>query len=109
VILLAPYAPHIGSELWEKLHQAFPGAPEAGLLLDAPFPQWKEQYLVESVKEYPVSINGKLRTTIPLELSLGKDEVESIVLQNGVVQKWLEGRPPKKIIFVAGKMINVVV
>ncbi len=101
LVLLAPYAPHIAEELWSQLGNT-------SSVLDASFPVLEEKYLVESNKEYPVSINGKLRTTISLSLELQQPEVEAIVLQNDVVKKWLEGKAPKKIIFVKGKMINVV-
>ena len=60
-------------------------------------------------KEYPVSINGKLRTNINLSLDLETAEVEKLVLENEIVQKWLEGKEPKKIIFVKNKMVNVVI
>ncbi|HEX7691846.1 MAG TPA: hypothetical protein VF408_05630, partial [Sediminibacterium sp.] len=63
----------------------------------------------ESSKEYPISINGKLRTTMQLSLAAGQAEIETAVLANDAVQKWLEGREPKKIIFVKGKMINIVI
>ena len=78
-------------------------------ILDAPFPKLDTSYLVESTKEYPVSVNGKLRTTINIDLSADQGQVEGIVLSNAVIQKWLEGKSPKKIIFVKGKMVNVVV
>jgi leucyl-tRNA synthetase len=61
------------------------------------------------VKDYPVSVNGKLRTQINLELEASQQQVEEIVLQNPVVQKWMEGKPLKKLIYVKGKMVNVVV
>ena len=102
VILLASYAPHIAEELWHLLGNTT-------TVLDAPFPAFDEKHLVESSKEYPVSINGKLRTTIPIALDLQQPEVEKIVLANETVQKWLEGKAPKKIIFVKGKMVNVVI
>lgn len=102
LILLTPYAPHISEELWSALGNE-------GSVLDASFPQYNEQYLVESEKEYPISINGKMRTTINIATSAEQPEVEQIVLANEVVQKWLEGKPPKKIIFVKNKMVNVVV
>ena len=102
VILLAPYAPHISEELWHALEQE-------GSVLDAPFPRWEEKYLVESSKNYPVSVNGKVRTQIDISLDASQQEVESIVLANDTMQKWLEGKTPKKVIYVKGKMINVVV
>ncbi len=102
LILLTPYAPHIAEELWHLL-----GNNES--ILDAKFPKFETKYLVESEKEYPVSINGKMRTTINISLDALQPQVEEIVLKNEVVQKWMEGKSPKKIIFVKNKMVNVVV
>ncbi len=102
LILLAPYAPHIAEELWNQLGND-------GTILDASYPTYNPALLVERTKEYPVSINGKLRTNIELALDLEQTAVETIVLQNEIVQKWLEGKTPKKIIFVKNKMINVVI
>jgi leucyl-tRNA synthetase len=82
---------------------------ERRIVLDASYPKWEEKYLAETTKEYPISINGKLRTTLIIDLNASQQEVEDIALKNEVVQKWLEGRPPKKIIYVKGKMVNVVV
>jgi leucyl-tRNA synthetase len=102
LILLTPYAPHIAEELWNQLGNATS-------ILDSTYPIFEEKYLVETSKEYPVSINGKMRTTISISLDTPQEEVEQIVISNDVVQKWLEGKAPKKIIFVKGKMVNVVV
>lgn len=102
VITLAPFAPHIAEELYHALGNQ-------GSVLDAAFPKLEEKYLVESTKEYPVSINGKLRTTMTFTLDASQQEVESAVMQNDVVKKWAEGKQIKKFIFVKGKMINVVI
>jgi leucyl-tRNA synthetase len=102
LILLSPYAPHVSVELWQQLGNTTS-------ILDAAFPKLDASYLVESTKEYPISVNGKLRTTINIDLSADQSQVEGIVLSNPVIQKWLEGKSPKKIIFVKGKMVNVVV
>ena len=102
LILLAPYAPHISEELWHQVGNK-------ATILQADFPVLNETYLVETNKEYPVSINGKLRTTIILSLEALREEVEKATIENEIVQKWLGGKPPKKIIFVPGKMINVVI
>ncbi len=102
LILLTPFAPHISEELWSVLGNK-------GSILDARFPIFEEKYVKESSKEYPVSINGKVRTNINIALDASQPEVEQIVLDNDIVQKWLEGKPHKKIIFVKGKMVNVVV
>jgi leucyl-tRNA synthetase len=69
----------------------------------------ENKYLVESEKEYPISVNGKLRTTMVISLDAAQPEVEKMVLENAVIQKWIEGKSPKKIIFVKNKMVNVVV
>jgi leucyl-tRNA synthetase len=102
LILLTPYAPHIAEELWQQLGNT-------GSILDAAYPVFEENYVMETSKEYPVSINGKVRTNIGIDLNASSDEVEQIVFANEIVQKWLEGKAPKKIIFVKGKMVNVVV
>jgi leucyl-tRNA synthetase len=102
IIVLSPYAPHICEELWQLT-----GHP--GSILDASFPQVQERYLVESAKLYPVAINGKTRTEISISLDAGQQQVEALVLADSVVKKWLDGKPPKKIIYVRNKMINIVI
>lgn len=102
LILLTPYAPHIAAELWSLLGHS-------DNILDAAYPKFEAKYVAETSKEYPISINGKLRTTMNIALDAAQPDVERIVLENEVVQKWLEGKPPKKIIFVKGKMVNVVI
>lgn len=102
LVLMTPYAPHIAEELWKQLGNT-------GSILDASYPVFEEKYVVESAKEYPISVNGKVRTTMSISLDADQAQVEEIVLGNDVVQKWLEGKGPKKIIYVKNKMINVVV
>ena len=75
----------------------------------AVYPVFNPALLVESSKEYPVSINGKVRTNIVIALDATQAIVEEIILQNEVIQKWLEGNAPKKIIYVKNKMVNVVI
>jgi leucyl-tRNA synthetase len=102
LILLTPYAPHVSEELWQLLGNTTS-------ILDADYPKLNASYLVESSKEYPISVNGKLRTTMEIALDAPQDDVEKLVLSNEVIQKWMEGKPHKKIIYVKGKMVNVVV
>jgi leucyl-tRNA synthetase len=115
VIMLTPYAPHIAEELYQQLAAATPLVAqqrEAGgelTVLDAKFPTFEPKYIIESSKEYPVSINGKVRTNISIALDATQEQVEGIVLSNELIQKWIEGKPVKKFIFVKGKMINVVI
>jgi leucyl-tRNA synthetase len=102
LILLTPYAPHVSEELWHRLGHTTS-------ILDAAYPKANEKYLVESSKEYPISVNGKLRTTITIDLDAPQEAVEQIVLSNEVIQKWLSGGQPKRIIYVKGRMVNVVI
>ena len=101
VILLAPYAPHISEELWSKL-----GNSES--VVTAEYPVFEEKYLVESTKNYPVSFNGKMRFTMELPLDMPKDEIEKTVMADERTQKQLDGRTPKKVIVVPGKIVNIV-
>jgi leucyl-tRNA synthetase len=102
VIILSPYAPHISEELWSVL-----GNKES--ISKASFPKYDEQYLTESSFDYPVSFNGKMRMKINLSLSLNPQEIEKEVLASEEVKKYLEGKAPKKIIVVPGKIVNMVV
>ena len=102
LVILSPYAPHITEELWSLLDCD-------GSVLDAIYPTLEEKYLVEATKEYPVSINGKMRSSINLQTEVTEEEARQAVLSNESILKWLEGKDVKKFIFVKGRMINVVV
>ncbi|MEJ0103253.1 MAG: class I tRNA ligase family protein [Bacteroidota bacterium] len=111
LILLTPYAPHIAEELYAELRKVSPlgGDLEGASVLDASFPVFEAKYVTESSKEYPISVNGKMRTTMDISLSASQDEVEKLVLDNDIIKKWTDGKPPKKIIYVKNKMVNVVI
>lgn len=100
-ILVSPYAPHIAEELWEKL-----GHTES--IAYAPFPKFEEKYLVESTKEYPISFNGKLRFKMQLPADMGKEEIEAAVMAHEKTKDYLNGRTPKRVIIVPGKIVNIV-
>jgi leucyl-tRNA synthetase len=101
LILISPYAPHIAEELWEKL-----GHTES--ISAAPFPIFDEKHLVESVKNYPVSFNGKTRFMLELPLDMSKEDIEKTVMAHEKTQAQLQGRTPKKVIIVPGRIINIV-
>ncbi len=101
LIILSPYAPHIAEELWNKL-----GNKES--ITKATFPIFNGEYLIENEFSYPISINGKHRTNLTFSMDLSALEIESAVLANELVQKWLEGKTPKKVVFVKGKIVNLV-
>ena len=100
-ILISPYAPHIAEELWNKL-----GHTES--ISTAPFPIFEEKYLVESSKDYPISFNGKMRFKMKLPMDYSKEEIESAVMAHEKTIQYLEGRTPKKVIIVPGKIVNIV-
>jgi leucyl-tRNA synthetase len=100
--LIAPFAPHTAEVLWSKLEQN-------GFVIDATYPTHDEQYLVESNFTYPIQINGKHRTNIEISLDASQEEVEQLVLADEQVQKFLEGKTPKKFILVKGRIVNIVI
>ncbi|MBN9379644.1 MAG: leucine--tRNA ligase [Chitinophagaceae bacterium] len=102
LVILTPYAPHISEELWQQLGNQ-------GSILDADYPAIEEKYLIESSKNYPIAINGKTRTELNIALDATQQQVEDLVLADDLVKKWLDGKSPKKVIYVKNKMINVVV
>ncbi len=102
LILVSSYAPHITEELWAKL-----GNTES--ITKASFPSFNPDFLVEAEFEYPVSFNGKMRFKIPLPTNMGKEDVEAAVLAYEQSAKYLEGKDPKKVIVVPGRIVNVVV
>ena len=102
LILLSPYAPHITEELWQLCgHESS--------IAYAAWPQFNEEYLVENTFAYPVSFNGKTRLSLELSLQLSKEQIEQEVLANDAVKKYLNDAPPKRIIVVPGKIVNIVV
>ena len=101
LILLAPFAPHIAEELWHAIG-------EETTIVAAQWPEYDEKLLVEDSFKYPVSFNGKTRFTIELPREASQDEIRETVLSADEAQKWLEGKTPKKVIIVPGRIINIV-
>jgi len=101
LILISPYAPHIAEELWSMLGHATSISTLA-------FPDFDASHLVESSKEYPISFNGKMRFTLELPLDMSKEDIEAAVMAHEKTQHYLEGRTPKKVIIVPGKIVNIV-
>ncbi|AXP80268.1 Leucine--tRNA ligase [Mariniflexile rhizosphaerae] len=101
LILLSPYAPHIAEELWGQLGHA-------ESISTAPFPKFDASYLVESSKNYPISFNGKTRFTLELPMDFNAQQIEEVVMAHEKTQEQLQGRTPKKVIIVPGKIVNIV-
>ena len=101
-VSLAAFAPHLAEELWHMLGKE-------GTVLNASWPKVEDKYLVETAKMYPIAINGKTRTEMSIALDATQQQVEELVLADETVKKWLDGKTPKKLIYVKNKMINLVV
>lgn len=102
IILLAPFAPHIAEELWHVCgHDT--------TICDAQWPKWNEAYLKENTKTYAISFNGKTRFSLELPADLSREEIEKAALAHENSAKWIEGKTPKKIIVVPGKIVNIVI
>ena len=100
--LIAPFAPHIAEEFWHQLGNE-------GSVSDSEWPGWDEEALKEDTVRYPVQFNGKMRFNIEVPAGSGKAEVEAAVLADPAAEKWLEGRTPKKVIVVPGRIVNIVI
>jgi leucyl-tRNA synthetase len=103
VIVLSAYAPHICEELWTMLGN------EPGTLSYAAYPVFNPDYLVEDEISYPVSVNGKTRMNLNISSAMEAKEIEEVVLANEQVQKYLDGKSPKKLIVVKGRIVNIVI
>ena len=101
LVLLSPYAPHIAEELYSRL-----GHNQS--IATADFPKFEPSHLVESSKNYPISFNGKMRFTLELPMDLSKEEIEKAVMSHEKTMAQLDGRTPKKVIIVPGKIVNIV-
>ena len=103
VIVLSPYAPHICEELWVLLGN------KAGTLSYTDYPKFNSEYLVEDEFAYPISINGKMKLNLNMPLAFEAKEIEDFVLASADVQKYLDGKMPKKMIVVKGRIVNIVI
>jgi leucyl-tRNA synthetase len=100
--LLSPFAPHLTEELWEAL-----GHKES--IFETSWPNWVEEYTARKTIEYVVQINGKVRAKLTIEAGLAEKDVEALVLADGNVRKWTDGKQIVKKIFVPDKLANIVV
>ena len=101
VVLMAPFAPHIAEELWHQL-----GHEES--VCDAQWPVCDDRYLVEDTVKSPVQFNGKMRFTVDLPATCTQDEAIAAIKAMPEGQKWMDGKEPRKVIFVPKKIINIV-
>lgn len=102
VLIISPFAPHIAEELWSSLGHE-------NSVIHESFPQFEEKYLIEASHEYPISVNGKVRAKMQFALDMPKEDIEKEVLAAEQIQKWTQGKPPKRVIIVPKKIVNIVV
>ena len=100
--LIAPFAPHIAEEFWHQLGHE-------GSVSDSEWPKWDEEALKEDTVKYPVQFNGKMRFNIEVPAGSDKNAVEAAALADPAAGKWLEGKTPKKVIVVPGRIVNIVI
>ncbi|GGN06903.1 leucine--tRNA ligase [Lentzea pudingi] len=101
VLMLAPQAPHVAEELWSKLGND-------GSLAHGPFPTADEQYLVEDTVEYPIQVNGKVRSRVVVSASAAQDEIKAAALAEEKIAELVAGGEPRKVIVVPGRLVNIV-
>ncbi len=102
VLLLSPFTPFISDELWRILGKE-------GYTIQQQFPVPDEEALIETTKEIPVQVNGKVRATISVPADADEELVKKTALENENVKKWIEGKNIIKVIFIKGKILNIVV
>ena len=100
--ILAPFAPHITEELWHEMGHD-------DTVHVGHWPKWDEKYLKSSVMTIIVQVNGKLRAKLELPSDMDKQGVEAAALADENVQKFTNNKPPKKMVYVPGKLVNIVV
>jgi leucyl-tRNA synthetase len=101
VLMTAPLCPHIAEELWRRL-----GHEDS--LARGPFPVADERYLAEDTVEYPIQVNGKVRSRVVVPADAGQDAVRDAALAESRIAELLAGSEPRKVIVVPGRMVNVV-
>lgn len=100
--LIAPFAPHIAEEFWHRLGNE-------GSVVDAAWPEFDESAIKQDTVKYPVSFNGKMRYVVEAPADASKEDVEALALNAEGAAKWLDGKAPRKVIVVPGKIVNIVV
>ncbi|MEM6637002.1 MAG: leucine--tRNA ligase [Pseudomonadota bacterium] len=100
--LMSPMTPHLSEEIWQRLGGK-------GLIATTPWPKADPSFLVEDTVTMPIQVNGKRRSEVTVAKDMSRDELEEIALSDAAVQRALDGRDPKKLIVVPGRIVNVVI
>jgi leucyl-tRNA synthetase len=102
ILLISPFTPFMADYLWNKIGKE-------GFTINYPYPSYDESLLIETEKEIPVQVNGKLRSTIKVPVSASEEDVVQVALSNPDIKKWIEGKQIVKTIFIQGKILNLIV
>jgi leucyl-tRNA synthetase len=106
LVLLNPFAPHLTSELWEKLNGEF--RDNAGDITDQNWPDYNERFLVEDEVEMVVQVNGKVRDRMKISALATEEEMKAAALANPKIQKFTAGQTIRKVVVVPRKLVNIV-
>ncbi|MBA3650681.1 MAG: class I tRNA ligase family protein [Chthoniobacterales bacterium] len=106
LVVLNPFAPHLSSELWETLGARFPVSPNE--ITEQRWPQYGEEFLVESEVEIPLQVNGKVRDRVTVPIDATSADLEAIALANTRVQEFIAGKTVRKVVVIPKKLVNVV-
>ncbi|PJA89661.1 MAG: leucine--tRNA ligase, partial [Candidatus Magasanikbacteria bacterium CG_4_9_14_3_um_filter_32_9] len=100
--ILSPFAPHLAEELWEQFGHS------ESIAYD-PWPEYNEEMIKDETMTVGIQINGKVRDDIEVDAEISEEEIKDLVLRREIVQKWLDGAEPKKVIYVKGKLVSIVI
>jgi leucyl-tRNA synthetase len=107
--VLSPFAPHAAEELYDLIRQKFPALTQDGFVADQTWPAYDPAALIEDEIEIVIQVNGKLRDRITVSRDASKEEIENLALASERAREFMEGKQPKKVIVVPGKLVNIVV
>lgn len=103
ILLIAPFAPHLAEELWQYIGK------QASLFVKASWPTYSEELAAEDIVTLVIQINGKIRGKLEISMDMPEEEVKKAALQESNVLKYLEGKTPRKVICVPGKLVSIVI
>ena len=107
LVLLNPFAPHLASELWEKLNARF--RDDLGDITEQKWPAHDERFLVEDEVEVVIQVNGKVRDRMKMSISATQEEMKTAALANPRIQKFITGKTVGNVVVVPKKLVNIVI
>jgi len=109
LIILAPFAPHLSEELWSELgHHRSGGAGKQSIFKET-WPEYNPELVKDETINLVVQVNSKVRDTLEVSADISEEEAKTLALESKKIKKWIEGKEAVKIIFVKGKLVNIVI